>query len=48
VRPDPAARRGVAHHHVVQPRLRHEGEALQQFIRRGNVVVHAVDQNGGF
>jgi hypothetical protein len=47
VRADTAARRGVAHHHVVQPRLRHEGEALQQLVGRRNVVIDAVHEQGG-
>src|SRR5262245_12769964 len=45
VRPDAAARGGVTHHHVVEPRLRHERKAPQQFVRGGDVMVHAVDQD---
>ena len=44
VRPDAAAGRGVAHHHVIETGLRHEGKAPQQFIGGGDMVVHAVHE----
>ena len=44
MRADAAARRGVAHHHVVEPRLRDEREAPQQLLGLRAVVIHAVDQ----
>src|SRR5688572_960501 len=44
--PDAAAARGVAHHDVVQPRLRHEMEALQQGVGVWDVQVDAVHEQG--
>jgi Ribonuclease G/E len=42
VRPDAAARRGIAHHHVVETSLRHEVEALQQGVGGRDMKVDAV------
>ena len=44
VRSDAAARRGVADHHVVEPRVRNEREAAQQRIRRVAVQVHPLHE----
>ena len=46
VRTDPAAPRGEAHHHVVEPRLRHELEAAQQPIRSLDMKIHAAHEQG--
>ena len=42
--PTPPPRRRVAHHHVVEARLRDEGEAPQQRVGRRHVQVDAADQ----
>ena len=44
MRPHAAARRGVAHHQVVEPRERQEREAPQQCIGGRQDQVHALDQ----
>ena len=44
MRTDAAAGRRVAHHHVVQARLRNEGEAPQQRVGGRDVQVHAADE----
>src|SRR5258706_575323 len=43
---DSAAGSGEAHHHIVEPRLRHEVEAAQQTLCGAAVQVDAVDQDG--
>jgi hypothetical protein len=43
-RADAAAGRGVAHHHVVEARLRNEGEASQQRVGGGDVKVDAAHE----
>jgi hypothetical protein len=44
MRTDAAVPRGVAHHDVVEPRLRNEREAPQQRVGRGHVQVDAAHQ----
>ena len=44
VRPDAAAGRRIAHHHVVEARLRNEREAPQQRVGGAQVQVHAGDE----
>jgi hypothetical protein len=44
VRPDAAAGRRIAHHHVVEARLGNEREAPQQRVGGGQVQVHAGDE----
>lgn len=44
VRTDAAARCGVAHHHVVQARLRNEGEAAQQRFGGRHMQIDAAHQ----
>ena len=44
MRPDAAARRRVAHHQVVEPRVRDEREAPQQRVGRVAVQVHALHE----
>ena len=44
VRPDPAACGGVAHHDVVQPRVRQEAKAPQQRVRLGQLEIQPVHQ----
>ena len=44
MRADPAARRGVAHHQVVEPEVGDEGEALQQLAPLRQEVVHTLHQ----
>ena len=44
MRPDAASGRGVAHHEIVEPRIRDKGESAEQRIGRGNVEVYALDQ----
>ena len=46
VRADAASRHGVAHHQVVEPRERQEGEAAQERIRRIEMQVETLHQQG--
>ncbi len=44
MRPDPAAGDGVAHHDIVQPRIRQEAEAPQQRVRLRQLEIEPLHQ----
>src|SRR5215467_3499504 len=48
VRSHPSARRGEAHHQIVEPRVRDEIETAEQSLASGNVQVDSLDEQSPF
>jgi hypothetical protein len=48
MRPDPATLGRIAHHQIVQPRMGDERKILEQCLRLGQMMIHALHQHRPF